>query len=125
MSDSRKHLGKIGEEYASSFLRNLGYEIVDRNVRLPGGELDIVARDGGELVIIEVRSRKGKQKDISYGSPLESITWRKQAKLRQLLIHYLQQNQHVYNSFRIDVIGILFSPDLDAPPLFIEHVKHV
>lgn len=87
--------------------------------------MDIVARDGVELVIVEVRSRKGKRKDISYGSPIESITWRKQAKLRQLLFTYLQQKKPVYNSFRIDVIGILFSPNLDAPPLSIEHVKHV
>lgn len=50
-------LGKQGEEIAASRLKELGWTILDRNVSFRGGELDIVALDGDELVVVEVRTR--------------------------------------------------------------------
>ena len=49
--------GKRGEDLALAHLRNLGWTILDRNVVFAGGELDIVARELDELVVIEVRTR--------------------------------------------------------------------
>ena len=50
-------LGKRGEDIAASRLKELGWTILDRNVSFRGGELDIVALDGDELVVAEVRTR--------------------------------------------------------------------
>lgn len=54
-----KHLerGRQGEDFAASFVEELGWKILDRNVVFRGGELDIVAMDSSELVIAEVRTR--------------------------------------------------------------------
>ena len=55
--DSRE-LGQWGEDLAKSALERMGWRILDRNVRIGGGELDIVALDGDELVMVEVRVRR-------------------------------------------------------------------
>jgi putative endonuclease len=56
-TDSRE-LGQWGEDLAKSALERMGWRILDRNVRIGGGELDIVALDGDELVMVEVRVRR-------------------------------------------------------------------
>jgi Holliday junction resolvase-like predicted endonuclease len=53
----RKALGDFGERTAARFLVDLGYALVDRNWRCPDGELDIVAIDGADLVVCEVKTR--------------------------------------------------------------------
>lgn len=54
-----KHLdlGSAGESLACRELSRLGYRVIDTNVRMKMGELDIVAEEGGELVVVEVRTR--------------------------------------------------------------------
>ena len=49
--------GRRGEELAEAHLRAVGWTILERNVTFRGGELDIVARDGNELVVVEVLNR--------------------------------------------------------------------
>ncbi|HRX25334.1 MAG TPA: YraN family protein, partial [Aminivibrio sp.] len=49
--------GRRGEEIAAAYLAGLGWTILDRNVVFRGGELDLVALSGGELVVVEVRTR--------------------------------------------------------------------
>ena len=51
------NLGMRGENLAARFLRNLGYKIIQRNFRCDVGEVDIVAKDGGTLVFVEVKTR--------------------------------------------------------------------
>jgi putative endonuclease len=51
-------LGKTGEEFAVKFLSEKGYAIVDRNWRWGRHEIDIIARHGTTIVIIEVKTRK-------------------------------------------------------------------
>ncbi|GAB6281103.1 MAG: YraN family protein [Thermovirga sp.] len=54
-----KHLdlGSAGESLACRELSRLGYRVIDTNVRMKMGELDIVAEEGGEMVVVEVRTR--------------------------------------------------------------------
>ena len=54
----RKSLGKQGETIACDYLKNLGFSIIERNVHIHHKELDIIARDGEWLVIIEVKTRQ-------------------------------------------------------------------
>lgn len=54
----RTERGRLAEGLAERYLRAQGYEILERNVRFRRGEIDIVARDGDEIVFVEVRSRR-------------------------------------------------------------------
>ena len=69
--------GEEAEERACELLRAEGYEIVARNWHCRHGEIDIVARDGGVLVFVEVKSRAG----AGFGGPEGAVDWRKQQRL--------------------------------------------
>ncbi|QOS99662.1 YraN family protein [Brevibacterium sp. JNUCC-42] len=126
MTARRKMIGQIGEEKASNYLKSLGYRIIGRNVRLSQGEIDIVAMEGKTVVFVEVRSRTGSREVIpKYGNPVESITLRKQQKLRQLALAYLQSHNQSYDAFRIDAIAVWICPDLSQTEVGLEHYKHI
>ena len=102
MPDSRKHLGAFGEQVATEYLKKRGYEILQLNYRCSVGEIDIVARDGDSLVFVEVRTRSSRQ----FGTPEESVTPAKQAKLIELAESYLQEHQISNQTWRIDVVAV-------------------
>jgi len=54
MQNKRK-LGQIGEELAVEYYEKNGYEILDTNYTIPGGELDVIAQKNGEIVFVEVK----------------------------------------------------------------------
>jgi putative endonuclease len=83
---ARKRLGDAAEEAAVRYLQGLGYRIVERNLRGPGGEVDIVARDGATLVFIEVKARTSG----AYGSALAAVDARKRKRIRAIAEDYLQ-----------------------------------
>ena len=99
--DDRQGLGRRGEELAARQLEAKGYQIVARNWRCETGELDLVAREGECLVLVEVRTRRGR----SMGSPEESITAAKQARLSALSEAYVQESNWP-GDWRIDVVAI-------------------
>ena len=99
--DDRQGLGRRGEELAAQQLAAQGYQIVTQNWRCETGELDLVTRDGECLVLVEVRTRRGR----SMGSPEESITAAKQARLIALSEAYVQENDWD-GDWRIDVVAI-------------------
>ena len=82
----RQGLGQAGEDRAVALLRERGYEIVGRNVRLPGGEIDVVARDGATVVFVEVKARDSRR----FGSALGAVDARKRQTLRKLAAEWLQ-----------------------------------
>jgi putative endonuclease len=99
--DDRQGLGRWGEDLAARHLATKGYEILARNWRCRAGEIDLVARDGPALAIVEVRTRRGR----SLGSPEESITPAKQARLAELAEAYVQAEAWP-GPWRIDVVAI-------------------
>jgi len=102
----RQALGAYGERAAADYLHAQGLEILDRNWRRREGELDIVARDGDCLVVCEVKTRRS----LAYGSPLESVTWRKAARLRLLAGFWIQEHPDLTRatrSVRVDVVGVI------------------
>ncbi len=105
-SDQGKSLGKFGEILAERFLKDRGYAIRERNFRCPLGEIDLVAEEGGELVFVEVKSRRGG----GFGFPEEQISWKKQRKLERLAAYYLKRYRHDV-PVRIDVVAILLGPE--------------
>ncbi len=110
-----RSLGERGERLAEDFLRGLGYRIVARNVRSPLGQVDLVARDRGTLVLVEVKTRAG----AGFGLPAEGVGAWKRRKLRQLALAYARRVRH-RGAYRIDVISVLAPPG--GPPK-IEHLK--
>jgi putative endonuclease len=99
--DDRQGLGRRGEQLAGQMLASKGYEIVARNWRCEHGELDLVARDGDCLAIVEVRARRSR----ALGSPEESITATKQARLVELANAYVYENDW-QGDWRIDVVAV-------------------
>jgi len=101
-SNSRNSLGKVGEALAQRFLQGKGYEILEKNFRCRFGEIDLIAKEGGEIVFIEVKSRSGTE----FGFPEEQISWRKQKRLGRLAQFYLKRCLKEEPA-RIDMVAIL------------------
>ena len=57
MPGPRRKLGDRGEDVALNYLKNQGYEILDRNWQRKWGEIDIVARENNEIVFLEVKTQ--------------------------------------------------------------------
>jgi len=105
---STRELGRIGEDLACDHLRGKGYEIVERGFKVLRGEIDIVARDGGTLVFVEVKTRAAE----AHGRPEESVTPAKQRQLRRLARGYLMLQAAGEVPCRFDVVAILYrGPD--------------
>jgi putative endonuclease len=120
MTLKRKQTGAIGEAMAGAHLKQAGYELVAQNWRCALGEVDVIARDPAEgemLVFIEVRTRRSRR----LGSPEESITPAKQAKLIELAYTYLQEHHPAeIPAWRIDVIAIVLNRHNQA-----QHFQHL
>lgn len=96
--------GKYGEDLAVSFLRKQGYKIIERNFRIRGGEIDIVAVDGRTLVYVEVKTRTSHQ----FGLPEESVTAHKIKFLERAAKFYRnnRKNLNLPMLERIDVVTV-------------------
>jgi putative endonuclease len=82
----RGNLGRSGEEIAAGYLEQLGYVVVGRNVRLPGGEIDVICRDKDVFVFVEVKTRS----TARFGSAVSAVDARKRRTLRALAADWLQ-----------------------------------
>ncbi|NLH69981.1 MAG: YraN family protein [Brooklawnia sp.] len=101
-------LGGWGEDAAAEHLVALGWQVVVRNWRGEGGEIDLVALEPVDDrppvgVIVEVKCRSG----LGFGDPLESITWAKCARLRRLARQWRQTYPGPLSAIRVDAIGIV------------------
>ncbi len=114
----RQALGRFGEDLAEQFLRDIGFDVVARNWRCPAGEVDIVARDGGTLVICEVKTRRG----TGFGAPLEAVTPAKAARLARLGARARHEFGTGPRPVRIDLVGVLVQRD---GRIDLEHVRGV
>jgi putative endonuclease len=102
----RRAIGEYGERLAARELQRAGCAVLDRNWRCREGELDIVARDGGVLVVCEVKSRSSD----AYGSAVEAITPEKAARLRRLAELWMVAHRVSAASVRVDVVAVTLRP---------------
>ncbi len=65
MTQERLTLGRQGEDAAVQYLKSKGMKILERNLRTPVGEIDLIARHRNILVFVEVKTRRG----TAFGSP--------------------------------------------------------
>jgi putative endonuclease len=117
---TRQTLGRLGETLAAGLLEERGCIVLERNWRCSDGEIDIVARESstGTVVFCEVKCRRG----LGWGDPLESITWAKLRKLRQLAAIWASRADPRPERIRIDAVGVVLRAG-EAPLL--SHVRGV
>ncbi|MBR5804010.1 MAG: YraN family protein [Bacteroidaceae bacterium] len=112
MSEHYK-LGKRGEDEATQYLERKGYFIMHRNWRWGKKELDIVARDGEEVVIVEVKTRR----NTDYGKPEDAVN---EQKIRHILSStdaYIRKYA-IDLPIRFDIVTVVGT----EPPYDIEHI---
>lgn len=103
---SKRAVGTAGERLARKILEELGYQIVEANYCRRGGEIDLVAEEGGDIVFVEVKCRTGTE----YGTGLESITRVKQVRLARTAAAYLRERDLGGARCRFDALEIQLDP---------------
>ena len=102
LSKERKRLGERGENAAAAYMERAGFTILERNWRCRYGEVDVIALDGNEIVLCEVKTRRTDAK----GSAEAAVDARKQTKYRNLAMAYLQHAGTQEVAVRFDVITL-------------------
>jgi putative endonuclease len=102
MSLIRKMLGKAGEDRAARFLAKQGYKILERNYRVPSGEIDLIALHQGEVVFVEVKTRTSD----AFGAPELAVTPRKQRQMVKAALGYIKYKKLHQVPCRFDVVAI-------------------
>ena len=115
MFSSRQQFGFSGERLAEKYLIEHGFAVVTRNFRTREGEIDLICRDRGVLVFVEVKTRRSNR----FGAPEEAVTFRKLQRLRAAAFAFL--GEHPAHRFRFDVIAI----DASTTPPTIRHIHSV
>ena len=106
--------GNKGEKIAADFLKKNGYRIIDKNFRCPLGEIDIVAREKDAIVFVEVKTRKSSE----LGYPEQAVGIKKQKKMSQLALWFMQKKKIIDASARFDVVAITMLSSGDEIKLF-------
>lgn len=113
---ARSHeLGRGGEALAARFLERKGWVILERNYRLGHAEIDLVARRGGTLAFVEVKTRSGP----AFGHPLAAVTAQKRREIERVARAWIQRWGRAEYSYRFDAVAITWHRG--ARPL-VEHV---
>ena len=118
---ARRALGSFGEQVAAQALHRSGMSILDRNWTSRYGEIDIVARDGSSLVVVEVKTRRS----VRFGSPFEAVVPQKVRRLRRLTGLWIEANRGELGwmrGVRIDVVAVWC---FDGRPPVVEHLRGV
>jgi putative endonuclease len=112
MTFARLELGRRAERLVAMRLELSGWRLVGRNVRLPSGELDIVALDGSTLVFVEVKAGRAGA-TLGPERPAHAVGRRKQLKLRRLAREWIAERRGPsgVSGYRFDVVGVSFGLD--------------
>lgn len=105
MTEGRR--GVAGEDLACRELRRQGWVILDRNYTCRAGEIDIVARDHGTLVFVEVKERS----DPSHGGAVEAVTFPKRRRVVRAAQRWAAVHGEMESPIRFDVFAIDHGPE--------------
>jgi len=105
--DNNVDLGTYGQKLAENYLKSHGYQIMESNFRCQSGEIDIIARDGGYIVFIEVKYRRS----LAHGYPREAVGYYKQRHIRRVAEYYIMVKRLCNQDFRFDVLEIIDMAD--------------
>lgn len=115
---SKDLLGPWGEALAAEYLRRRRYEVVACNYRTRLGEIDLIVRSRRYLVFVEVKLRK----TDAFGEAREFVDAKKQARLRQAAMLWLEQNETDLQP-RFDVIEIYAPEGMETRNPEIRHLE--
>src|SRR5215212_2125386 len=105
--NQRQGVGRRGEDLAARHLQQLGLRVLERNVRLPDGEIDLVAQEGEELVFVEVKTRIGDAET----APDVAVTASKLERLGRLADAYTTRLGTPDQDWRVDVVAVVLGRD--------------
>jgi len=112
-------IGIFGQRLAISYLKSKDYEFLAENFRSNEGEIDIIAQKDGQICFIEVKTRLSRK----YGLPEESVSEKKEEKMKQTAFKYLEKQQINHDDYRFDLIAIEI--DKKQKKAFIRHYKNI
>ena len=116
MTKVRRAVGDFGERLAERHLAGQGLVVLDRNWRCAEGEIDLILRDGDDVVFCEVKTRRS----AIFGTPAEAIRPDKVRRLRRLAAHWLAESSVRPRELRFDVVEVLLRP---PDPATVRHIR--
>ncbi len=114
-----QYIGKIGEQKASVYLKNHGYEILERNYRIRGGEIDIIAKKEKTVVFAEVKTRTQE----AYGAPAEAVNYYKRENIRKTAQYYIME-KNLDLPCRFDVLEVYAKKSVFGYTAKINHIEN-
>lgn len=102
MSARAHSSGALGEQLATDYLLQKGYSVLVRNYRIKGGEIDIVAQKGGDIIFVEVKLRNSNR----FGYPEEAVSYMKKKRVARAIRTFLHTTRMRYGCVRFDIIAI-------------------
>lgn len=103
----REGLGPLGESLAARFLEARGWRILERGYRTLGAEIDIIARDGEDIVFVEVKALRS----AGHGYPEERVETAKQRRISRAALAYVRKKRLHGANLRFDVVSVLMDGD--------------
>ncbi len=97
-----KQVGRLGEQLASQFLQEQGYQILQRNFYTKRGEIDIIARQQRQIIFVEVKTRTNE----TFGTPAEAVNTAKKKHIYQTAKYYAYQTKQEGKEMRFDVVEV-------------------
>lgn len=120
MLDSQE-LGFLAENIAARYLEDGGYEVIDKNYRQPWGEVDIIARQEGVVIFVEVKANSRATEGLD---PESRVDWKKLAKIKRVAAFYLEHEfGDMEREWQIDIISVTFNRAKQTAK--IKHFKNV
>ena len=110
--------GRMGEDAAVLYLKKQGYKILEQNYRTKSGEIDIIAKDGEDLVFVEVKTRSSEQ----FGTPAEAVTYYKKQSMVNSAKWYIAKYPTELN-IRFDIVEVFGT--FDGSGFECEKINHI
>ena len=117
MESPSQTLGILGEELAFQYLKERGYKVLLRNYESPLGEIDLIAKEKGALVFIEVKTRSSD----AMGLPSESVTAMKRRQILKSAKYYIMRYGIHEVPCRFDVVSVVLPKEGEASLDIIEN----
>jgi len=113
-------LGEWGETRAAAYLKKKGFKLLGRNIRIDRDEIDLLMRQGEQMIFVEVKTRKSE----TFGRPSNAVGAAKRKKLQRAAKGYLRKINPKPTYIRFDVVEVIGQPDAADPPE-IRHLENV
>jgi len=112
---SKKLVGKIGEEMALSYLKEKGYQLLEKNFYCRWGEIDLIFKKEDKIIFVEVKTRVGDKK----GKPYEAVNFYKIKDLKRAINFYLLTKNYFQYKLSLEIVSVVLNSDLS-----LKEIKH-